>query len=356
MLNQSQISELNKIAKQMVAPGKGILAADESMNTVGKRFASINLENTEDNRRAFREMLLTAPGEGQYISGVILFDETIRQKTSSGKSFVEVLQAEGILPGIKVDQGLADFNGSPAEKVTKGLEGLPDRLKEYVALGAKFAKWRSVITIADDGSTPTDANIRQNAKDLAAYALACQEAGLVPMVEPEVLIDGNHTLQQAEAASEKILTALFEELKNAGVALEGTILKTSMVISGKGLGTKDSSQQVAEATINLFKKVLPSNLAGEAFLSGGQGELQATENLNAMHQLGELPWPVTFSYARALQDSATKAWAGKPENFAQAQKVFLHRARMNSLAAQGKYSPEMEKGFELSRGGQPTQD
>lgn len=354
MFDQSKIAELSKIAKQMVAPGKGILAADESMNTVGKRFASINLENTEDNRRAFREMLLTAPGMGEYISGVILFDETMRQKTSSGKSFVEVLQAERILPGIKVDQGLADFGGSPAEKITKGLEGLPERLKEYIELGAKFCKWRSVITIGD--GIPTDANIRQNAKDLAAYALICQENGLVPMVEPEVLIEGDHTIEQAEAAGEKILAALFEEIKNIGAAPEGVILKTSMVISGKGAAKQSTPREVAEATTRLFKKVLPENLAGEAFLSGGQGDIQATENLNAINQTGQKPWPLTFSFARALQDGATKAWMGKPENLAAAQKVFLHRAKMNSLASMGKYSKELEADFDRGQGAAVSQD
>lgn len=355
--------DLNKIAKQMVAPGKGILAADESMNTVGKRFSSINLENTEDNRRAFREMLLTAPGEGDYIGGVILFDETIRQKTSSGKSFVEVLNNEGILPGIKVDQGLVDFNGGngddgnkggAAEKTTKGLDGLADRLKEYVALGAKFAKWRAVITISD--TTPTTENIRQNAADLAQYALECQKAGLVPMVEPEVLLEGTHSLQKSAEVLEQTLIALIEELKKAGVAFEGTILKSSMAISGKNSGVKDAPQQVAEATIGVFKKVLPAELAGVVFLSGGQSETQATENLNAMHRLGGLPWPVTFSYARALQDGATKTWAGKPENLEAAQKVFLHRAKMNGLASQGKYEPAMEQGFEAATGGEATQD
>ena len=348
------IQNLSQIAKQMVAPGKGILAADESMNTVGKRFAAINLENNEDNRRAFREMLLTAPGEGEYISGVILFDETIRQKTSSGKSFVEVLRGEGILPGIKVDQGLVDDPTSPIEKNTKGLEGLDGRLKEYAALGAKFCKWRSVTTIGE--GIPTEANIRQNAKDLAAYALVCQRNGLVPMVEPEVLIEGNHTIEQAEAASEKILTVLFEELKKAGVALEGTILKTSMVISGKDSGKKDSPEEVAAATLRTFKKVLPNDLAGEAFLSGGQGDVQATENLNAMHASGRLPWPVTFSFARALQDAATKTWAGSQKNLAAAQRVFLHRAKMNSLASLGKYDPEMEKGFTTETVGHASQD
>ncbi|MEK7618245.1 MAG: class I fructose-bisphosphate aldolase [Patescibacteria group bacterium] len=365
------ISELIKIAKQMVVAGKGILAADESEKTVGKRFASINLENNEDNRRAFREMLLTAPGEGAYISGVILHDETIRQSLADGRSFVSILQKAGILPGIKVDLGLEDF-GDKGEKVTKGLDGLSDRLKEYVSLGAKFCKWRAVITIGDpSASGPTDENIRQNAKDLASYAITCQENGLVPMVEPEVLLEGSHSIDQAREASRKILTALFEELKNAGVALEGAILKTSMVLSGKNSGVKASPEEVAKATVDLFKEVLPKELAGEAFLSGGQSELEATANLNAMHhsppkadrvhgavmnQMGELSWPLTFSYARALQDSATRAWQGKKENMEIAQKVFLHRAKMNSLASQGKYASDMEKGFDLSKGGEATQD
>jgi fructose-bisphosphate aldolase class I len=346
--------ELSKVAKQMVARGKGILAADESEKTVGKRFASINLENNETNRKAFREMLLTAPGESEYISGVILHDETIRQSLDDGRSFVSILQKEGILPGIKVDLGLVDMPSSPAEKLTKGLDGLDGRLKEYVALGAKFCKWRSVITISE--STPTDENIRQNAKDLAAYALVCQQNGLVPMVEPEVLIEGNHSIEQSESASEKILTALFEELKNAGVALEGAILKTSMIISGKDSGKKDSADEVGAATLRVFKKVLPKELAGEAFLSGGQGDVQATENLNAMNQAVDLPWPLTFSFARALQDAATKTWAGKKENLAAAQKVFLHRAKMNSLASKGEYSPEMEAEYKPETTGSATQD
>ncbi len=353
MLTRENIEQLKIIAKAMVAPGKGILAADESTATVGKRFAGINLENNEDNRRAFREMLLTAPGESQYIAGVILFDETIRQKTASGKSFVEVLQSEGILPGIKVDQGLVDF-GTEGEKLTKGLEGLAERLAEYVTLGAKFCKWRSVITIGSN--SPTDENIRQNAKDLATYALVCQKAGLVPMVEPEVLIEGDHTIAQAESASEKVLTALFEELATSGVALEGTILKTSMVISGKGTGVLDTPEAVAEATLRVFTKVLPKNLAGQAFLSGGQSELQASANLNAINQTKNLPWPLTFSFARALQDGATKAWAGSPENLSVAQKTFMHRAKMNSLASLGQYNEEMEKGFSLGQGGEASQD
>ena len=355
MMDQSKIAELNKIAKQMVAPGKGILAADESMPTVGKRFASINLENTESNRQAFREMLLTAPGEGQYVSGVILFDETIRQKTSDGRSFVSVLQQEGILPGIKVDSGIKEMALGSVEKVTThGLEGLSAKLAEYVALGAKFAKWRAVITISD--VTPTEENISQNAKDLAAYALACQEAGLVPMVEPEVLLDGNHSLATSAKVLEQTLTAVFDELKKAGVALEGTILKSSMAISGKDSGVKDTPAQVAEATIGVFKKVLPKELAGVVFLSGGQSEVQATENLNEINKQGSQAWPLTFSYARALQDGATKTWKGQKENLLAAQKVFLHRAKMNSLASQGKYTAEMETGFSAESTATVTQD
>lgn len=346
--------ELSKIAKQMVTEGKGILAADESEKTVGKRFASINLENVEENRRAFRTMLLTAPGENEYVSGVILHDETIRQSLADGRTFVSVLQSEGILPGIKVDLGLVDMPSSPNEKLTKGLEGLSSRLSEYASLGAKFCKWRSVITIGD--GMPTDANIRQNAKDLAAYALECQKAGLVPMVEPEVLLEGTHTAAQAEDASEKILTALFEELKNMGVDVSGTILKTSMVLPGKQSGVKSSAAEVATATLRVFNKVLPKELAGIAFLSGGQGDIEATENLDAINKMGKQSWPLTFSYARALQDAATKTWGGKQENMEAAQKVFIHRAKMNSLASQGKYNSEMEAGFETSKGGEATQD
>lgn len=334
-------THLTYVARQMVAKGKGILAADESIKTIDKRFLPIGLENTEENRRAFRDMLLTTKGIGKYISGVILHDETIKQKALSGKSFVDVLQSEGVLPGIKVDQGLSEMPDSPNEKLTKGLEGLDERLQEYKKLGAVFCKWRAVITIGN--ATPTDANIRQNAKDLASYAKICQDNGLVPMVEPEVLIDGNHTREQAGKASGKILTALFEELRKTGVALEGVILKTSMVIKGKESDEPETPRDVARDTLTLFRRTLPKTLAGEAFLSGGQKEIQATENLNAMHQGESLPWPLTFSFARALQDSATSVWQGKKGNVAAAQKIFLHRAKMNSLASLGQYQPEMEK-------------
>lgn len=336
------ITELNKIAKAMVELGKGILAADESTGTIEKRFNKINLPSTEENRRSYRELLFTASDIGKYISGVIMFDETIRQSAADGRTFVSILQNAGVLPGIKVDQGTTADPSSPEEKLTKGLDGLSDRLKEYVSLGAKFAKWRAVITIDESKNLPTDANIRQNAKDLAMYALECQKAGLVPMAEPEVLMDGKHTMEKCEEVSEKVLAALFEELGKAGVAVEGTILKTNMAIPGKESGQTAMPAQIAEATIRLFKKVLPNNLPGEAFLSGGQSEIEATENLNAMHLLRQLPWQLSFSYGRALQDSALKAWAGKAENVVAAQEKLIHRAKMNSLATLGKYNNKLE--------------
>lgn len=329
----------------MVAKGKGILAADESSGTIEKKFTKIGVVSTEDSRREYRELFFTTDGMEEYISGVILYDETLRQKAKDGRSFVSILEARGVLPGIKVDQGTKDMDpstplragGSPNEKVTKGLEGLPERLKEYAGLGAKFAKWRAVITIDTGVGMPTDENIRQNAKDLAAYAKACQEAGIVPMVEPEVLMDGAHSIDDCEKASGRVLTAVFEELRNAGVAMDGMILKTNMVIPGKENG-KATPEEIAKRTIAEFKKILPNDLPGQAFLSGGQSEIEATENLNAMNVMGPLPWNLTFSYGRALQDSALRQWNGKTENVAAAQKVFLHRAKMNSLATKGEYS------------------
>ncbi|OGG48699.1 fructose-bisphosphate aldolase [Candidatus Kaiserbacteria bacterium RIFCSPHIGHO2_01_FULL_54_36b] len=335
------LNVLKATAMQMVASGKGILAADESTGTIEKRFTKIGVPSTEENRRAYREMLLTTPALGEHISGVIMYDETLRQSTAEGKPFVEVLQQAGVFPGIKVDQGTKEMDGSPKEKVTKGLEGLPERLKEYAALGAKFAKWRAVITI-EGTEIPTDANIRQNAKDLAAYAKMCQEANIVPMVEPEVLMDGSHTLARCREVSERTLTALFEELKSAGVAIEGTILKTNMVIPAKESGEKKTADEIAEATVALFKKILPDNLPGQAFLSGGQSEVEATENLNAINARGPHPWKLSFSYGRALQDSALKKWAGSADNVPAAQDILAHRAKMNGLATEGKYSSEME--------------
>jgi fructose-bisphosphate aldolase, class I len=332
------VKALNTIALQMVAPGKGILAADESTNSVGKKFDKINIENTEENRRAYREMFFTAPKIGDYISGVIMYDETFHQSTADGVPFVKLLQDEGVLPGVKVDEGTKDMDGSPVEKVTKGLEGLPPRLAEYAKMGAKFTKWRSVITIGE--GLPTDANIRQNAKDLAAYAKMVQEAGMVPIVEPEVLMDWSNTQEECGKVSERVLTALFEELKDAGVAIEGMILKTNMVVPGKQSGEIMNAAKVADMTLILFKKVLPDNLPGQAFLSGGQSEVEATVNLNEMNKRGPFPWKLSFSYGRALQDSALVTWAGKPENVALAQVAFIERAKKNSLATFGKYEGE----------------
>ncbi len=340
MLDSTPDKQLRETALAMVAPNKGILAADESLGTIEKRFKKINLESTEENRRVYRELLFTTPGLGDYISGIILFDETIRQSTGDGKSFVGVLQQQGVLSGIKVDQGTVAMANSPEEKVTKGLEGLSERLAEYVKLGAKFAKWRAVITIGE--GIPTDANIQQNAKDLAAYALACQQIGLVPMVEPEVLMDGSHSLKRCQEVSEKVLTAVFEELRNHEVLIPGMILKTNMVVPGKDSGERAAPKQVAEATLRLFKKVLPDDLPGQTFLSGGQSEIEATQNLNAINKSKSLPWQLTFSYGRALQDSALKIWNGKPENVSAAQQAFYHRAKLNGLARMGQYNDKLE--------------
>lgn len=333
---------LQQVAEQMVAPGKGILAADESSATIEKKFSKIGLQSTEDSRRAYREMLFTTPKMEDFISGVILYDETFRQNASDGKPFVALLQEKGVLPGIKVDEGTTAMEGSPNEKVTKGLAGLPPRLKEYAALGAKFAKWRAVITIDDAASPPlpTKENIRQNAKDLAAYALMCQEAGIVPMVEPEVLMDGKHSLERCKEVSRVVLKAVFEELDALGVAMNGIILKTNMVVPGSESGTKATPEEVATATVENFQDILPKTLPGQAFLSGGQADIEATQNLNAVNKRGPFIWKMSFSYGRALQDAALKKWDGKPENVAAAQLVFYHRARMNSLASLGRYTGE----------------
>lgn len=341
MISQEQIAELNKIAKQMVAPGKGILAADESMPTIEKRFKALNIENTDENRRAYRETLFTTPGIEEFLGGIILFDETIRQKASNGKMFTQILEEKGILPGIKVDQGTESLPNSSEEKITKGLEGLPERLAEYVKLGAKFCKWRAVITIGKN--IPTDECIRENAVRLAQYAMDCQEAGLVPIVEPEVLLDGDHTIEQCEVATTKTLKALFEELIKKGVALEGIILKPNMVLSGKDCPTQASVREVAEATLRTLKATVPAEVPGIAFLSGGQDDILATSRLNEMNKIGGFPWQLTFSYSRGLQNPTMKAWAGKAKNTEAAQKIFYWRAKLNSLARQGKYSEELEK-------------
>lgn len=334
------IEKLKQTAKAMVAHGKGILAADESTATIEKRLAKINVPSTEITRRDYREMLFTTPGLSDHISGVILFDETFRQSGSDGRTFVSFLKEVGIMPGIKVDKGLAPMDGSPEEKVTKGLDDLADRLKEYAELGAHFCKWRAVYVITD--TTPTDANIEQNAKDLAAYALACQRAGLVPIVEPEVLMDGVHTIKRCEEVSEKVLEAVFRELDKAGVILEGIILKPNMVLPAKDSGEMAHPEEIAEATLRVFNKHLPESLTGVAFLSGGQSEIEATQNLHAINAKGPHPWKISFSYGRALQDSALKAWEGKEENKKLAQEKLLHRAKMKGLASKGEYDRELD--------------
>lgn len=336
------ISELNRVAMDLMAPNKGILAADESSGTIAKRFDSIQIESNEQNRLAYREMLFTASGISEYISGVILYDETIRQKASDGQTFVEILQKQGILPGIKVDLGTENFNGSVDEKTTKGLEGLTQRLKDYASLGAKFCKWRAVITIGE--GIPTEACVKENAIRLAQYAKDCQEVGLVPIVEPEVLMDGPHTIEKCEEVTTQVLTEVFNQLKLHDVALEGIILKPNMVIPGRLCPVQVGAKEVAEATIRTFMKTVPKEVPGIAFLSGGQSEDQATENLNEMNKIQDLPWQLSFSYGRALQAPALKVWQGKPENIPAAQESFIKRAKFNSLARSGKYSKEMEKG------------
>ena len=334
---------LEAVAKAMVAPGRGILAADESTGTIEKRLASVKVENTEENRRAYRDLLFSAKGLGQHISGVILYDETIRQKSASGASFVELLVRNGILPGIKVDTGAKDLAFCPGEKVTEGLDNLARRCADYVKLGAKFAKWRAVITIGPD--MPSATCIAANAHALARYAAICQAGGLVPIVEPEVLMDGNHIIHRCEEVTEWTLNAVYEALYLNRVVLERTVLKPSMVISGKDCPEQADVEEVAERTVRVLKRCVPAAVAGIAFLSGGQSDELATEHLNAMNKryAGEVPWPLSFSYGRALQQPSLKAWKGAPANVAAAQAALLHRARMNGLARAGRYSAELER-------------
>ena len=334
-------SDLAAIAHQMVADGRGILAADESSGTANKRLASVNVDQTEDNRRAYREMLLTTPRLGKHISGSILYDETIRQSASDGKTFVSVLEGQNILPGIKVDTGAKTLAGSPKEKITEGLDGLRERLAEYVELGAKFTKWRAVITIGD--GMPTDYCVDVNAHALARYAALAQEAGLVPIVEPEVLMDGTHTIETCRDVTEATLQRVFNALMDQRVSLEGMVLKPNMVISAMDCPQQANAQQVAEWTVATLKRRVPAAVPGIAFLSGGQSEEVATEHLNAMSNVGDLPWLLSFSYGRALQHSALQTWAGKAGNAGASQKVLAHRAAMNSAATIGKYSAGMEK-------------
>ena len=334
---------LESVARAMVAPGKGILAADESTGTIEKRLKSIQVENTEENRRAYRDMLFTTKGLGQHISGVILYDETLRQKGVSGTTFVELLQKNGILPGIKVDTGAKDLALCPGETVTEGLDNLAKRCAEYVKLGAKFAKWRAVINIGKD--IPSATCIAANAHALARYAAICQAAGLVPIVEPEVLMDTDHTIERCEEVTERTLHAVYEALHANRVVLEGSVLKPSMVISGKGCPRQAGVPEVAERTVRVLKRCVPAAVAGIVFLSGGQSDELATDHLNAMNKSfgKDLPWPLSFSYGRALQAPALKSWKGSPANVAAGQGALLHRARMNSLACAGRYSADAER-------------
>jgi fructose-bisphosphate aldolase class I len=334
-------SDLVSVAQAMVAEGKGILAIDESNATIAKRFKSIKVENSEENRRAYREMLLTAPGLGQHISGAILYDETIRQSTRDGRTFVSVMEQAGILPGIKVDTGAHPLAGHPGEKITEGLDGLRARLEEYRALGARFAKWRAVITIGE--TIPTSSCVDANAHALARYAALCQEAGIVPMVEPEVLMDGAHSLDESFEVTEATLRSLFHQLYEQNVLLEGTILKASMVISGSEAASRANVQDVAEATVQCLLNAVPAALSGVVFLSGGQSDEEATAHLDAMNKLGSFPWPLSFSYGRALQAAALSVWGENiAANAAVAQKRLAHRARMNGLAALGEYDASLE--------------
>ena len=334
--------ELETTAKMMVAEGKGILAIDESTPTIKKRFDTINVESTEENRRAYRDLLITNPGGSKYISGMILYDETIRQSTSDGTTFTEKLINDGIMPGIKVDTGAKDFALHANEKITEGLDGLRDRLAEYKTLGAKFAKWRAVITIGNN--MPTDACIDANAHALARYAGLCQEIGIVPMVEPEVLMDADNTIERCYDVTEKTLSTLFTTLKDQDISIAHTILKTNMVISGKQCSTQASVVEVAKSTVRCLLKNVPSVLAGIVFLSGGQSAELATAHLNAMNQNNkDLPWPLSFSYGRALQEPCLKAWGCESTNIEAAQKALLHREKCNGLACKGEYDEKMEE-------------
>ena len=333
-------NELRAIAQSIVADHKGVLAADESTGTIKKRFDSIGVESTEDKRRAYRNLLFTTPGFEEYVGGVIMYDETIRQASDDGTPFAELLASKGVVPGIKVDTGAQDLAGHPGEKVTEGLDGLRARFAEYHALGARFSKWRAVITIGE--GIPTDACVHTNAHALARYAALSQEAGIVPIVEPEVLMDAENTIERCFEVTARTLHVVFYELYRQEVALEGMLLKPNMVISGKQCPTQATSEQVAELTIDSFLRHVPAMVPGIVFLSGGQSEVEATENLNAVNRLGG-PWPLSFSYGRALQASALQAWGGEPDNVDGGQDAFLHRARMNALAVAGDWSAEVEQ-------------
>ena len=335
------MDELEQIAQALVAEGKGILAADESDGTIKKRFDSIDVESTEDNRRAYRELLFTTPGAEEFISGVILFDETIRQSASEGTPFPKLLESHGIIPGIKVDKGAKPLANAEGETVTEGLDGLRERLNEYRELGARFTKWRAVITIGQ--GIPSEYCLWANAHALARYGALSQEAGLVPIIEPEVLMDGDHSIERSFDVTSRTLHAVFTELRVQKVWFEGMLLKPNMVLSGYDGSDRAGIQEVAEQTVKCFKRHVPAAVPGIVFLSGGQTDEDATAHLNAMNAMGPHPWELSFSYGRALQAPALKAWRGAAENVQAGQAAYLHRAKMNGLARSGSYSPDMEQ-------------
>ena len=333
--------ELQAVARALVAPGKGILAADESTGSIQKRLESIGVESTEENRRAYRDVLFTTKGIGEFISGVIMFDETIRQATKDGTSFVKVMQENGIIPGIKVDTGAKPLAKSPDETVTEGLDGLRARLVEYRELGAKFAKWRAVIDIRGD-EMPTRYALNVNAHALARYASLCQDEGIVPIVEPEVLMDGDHDIDRCNAVTRDTLNVVFNELCDQRVALEGMLLKPNMIVPGKKSKKQVDHRTIAEMTVSALRASVPGAVPGIVFLSGGMSDEDATARLNEMNKLAPHPWELSFSYGRALQAPTLKAWKGEPANVEEGQRLFYHRAKMNSLARTGKYSEDME--------------
>ena len=336
------LAELHKIACAMVTPGKGLLAADESSGTIKKRFDAVGIESTPESRRDYRELLFrSSEAMSKYVSGVILYDETIRQKAKDGTALVALIQQSGAIPGIKVDKGSKPLAACPGEKVTEGLDGLRERLTEYRELGARFAKWRAVIDIGP--GIPSHTCVVANAHALGRYAALCQEQDIVPIVEPEVLMDGAHDMDRCYQVTEFVLKETFEQLYEQRIALEGMVLKPNMVVPGKKSGQRASVEEVAERTLKLLKNCVPPAVPGIAFLSGGQSDEEATAHLDALNRLGELPWHLTFSYGRALQAAPQKAWSGKSENVAAAQRAFTHRARMNALAALGQWKADLER-------------